>query len=526
MAGGNLDRTHSTACEQRDAVGAATLDRLAPVWFAPTKAEVTGAPVVSDDALYFGDWSGRAYAVDRVTGKVRWTRDLPRQPQIYAGQIPASPSLATIGGEAAVIIDAGRYVWALRASDGTGIWHHEVGVPGDGRDPIEIEGSPAVVGESVIVGTDVHNDQKYRAGVVALSLADGSERWHWDPEAGKRAGGCGDVWGTPSVDVDAHLVVVGTGSCFHGRAWTRWSEAIVGLDLRTGKPQWSYQPRAELNNQDYDFAGAANLFSIGDRKVVGLGNKDGLYYVVDRTDGSLVWKTRVLTTDVGNQAGGADNGQLIIWFPPFTGGTYPKLRQVAYCKLDVGIGTAQSILVRGTDVYVASSRGSVYRYTEPFPTSADAEGGCGRKDATGAPLVDEVRKSVFIKAGEHGLATPAGLADAPNGGFYVSSVISGVINEYDSTGGFVRTILQPPAGDKLGEQPYTTGSPLGIATDRDGTLYYADIGVIVSKDGVGPGDHTGTVRRIRFVDGKPQPPETMATRLDFPDGLGVYYPPA
>ncbi len=26
---------------------------------------------------------------------------------------------------------------------------------------------------------------------------------------------------------------------------------------------------------------------------------------------------RIVTTDIGNEAGGAANGQLIIWFPPF-----------------------------------------------------------------------------------------------------------------------------------------------------------------------------------------------------------------
>ena len=45
---------------------------------------------------------------------------------------------------------------------------------------------------------------------------------------------------------------------------------------------------------------------------------------------------------------------------------------------------------------------------------------------------------------------------------------------------------------------------------------------IVTKDSAGPGDKTGSLRRIRFVDGKPQPPETMATPLDFPDGIGIF----
>ena len=58
----------------------------------------------------------------------------------------------------------------------------------------------------------------------------------------------------------------------------------------------------------------------------------------------------------------------------------------------------------------------------------------------------------------------------------------------------------------------------------DGTLYFADIGIVISDDGIGPGDGTGKVRKIRFVDGEPQPPETIAEDLAFPDGIGIYVP--
>lgn len=233
---------------------------------------------------------------------------------------------------------------------------------------------------------------------------------------------------------------------------------------------------------------------------------------------------RVLTTDVGNQASGDGDGQLIVWFPPLTGGTDPDFPEVPYCKLDITLPTGQSILVRDDEIYVATARSDVFRYTGPFPTSADAAGGCGQTDSTGAPMADDVNKEVFIEAGPNGLATPAGLAPAPDDGFYVSSVFSGVINEYDADGTFRRTILSPPEGESIGEQPYSTGTPLGIGVGPDGTLYFADIGVVVADGGVGPGDRTGTVRRIRFIDGEPQPPEIMGTDLEYPDGIGVWSP--
>src|SRR6476646_8267692 len=131
---------------------------------------------------------------------------------------------------------------------------------------------------------------------------------------------------------------------------------------------------------------------------------------------------RVLTTDVGNQAAGNGDGQLIVWFPPF------NRTKVRYCKLDVGLATAGGILVQHDRVYVASARpptAGVWRYTGPFPTSNTAAGGCGQKDATGAPLATSVHKQLFIPTGG-ALASPNAIARSPLG-FYISSVINGVI---------------------------------------------------------------------------------------------------
>ncbi|MEO8604552.1 MAG: hypothetical protein ABI629_18420 [bacterium] len=236
---------------------------------------------------------------------------------------------------------------------------------------------------------------------------------------------------------------------------------------------------------------------------------------------------RILTTDIGNQAGGSANGQLIIWFPPFNGDT------VSFCKLDVHLATGQGIYVGKHDtLYLNSPRtapeadataAGVFKYSGPFPTSADAKGGCGRIDNLGSPLVDTLHKERVLAAGADGLNTPSGIAGGANGHFFVASVISGVINEYDANWQYVQTVLRPPAGERLGAQPYSTGTPLGLSVGDDGTLYYADIGIVIGNSGVGPGNQTGSLRRITFAaDGTPHAPEILADTLEFPDGLGLW----
>ncbi len=234
---------------------------------------------------------------------------------------------------------------------------------------------------------------------------------------------------------------------------------------------------------------------------------------------------RMVTTDLGGQApGDPGNGQFIVWFGD------PEGTDQTYCKVDVAIATAQSLLVGPDDeVYVVSARpptSGVWRYTD-LPTSADAAGGCGGADGTGEPLADQVAREQVLAPGANDILSPAGIAPSPNGGFYVSSVITGIINEYDADWNFVRTILAPPEGEVIGaDTSLSTGTPLGIGVASDGTIYYADIGIVNDpENGFGPGEGTGSVRRIRFVDGEPQEPETINEGLAFPDGIGVYTPP-
>jgi hypothetical protein len=138
-------------------------------------------------------------------------------------------------------------------------------------------------------------------------------------------------------------------------------------------------------------------------------------------------------------------------------------------------------------------------------------------------MATNITREKFIDT-SNGLATPSNIVPSPAGGWYVSSVSNGVINEYDADGGYVRTVLKPPEGETLGTEPISTGTPLGLGVAPDGTLYFADIGIVIGNGTIGPGQGTGRVFRIVFKDGEPQPPERLADGLAFPDGIGIYVP--
>ena len=222
---------------------------------------------------------------------------------------------------------------------------------------------------------------------------------------------------------------------------------------------------------------------------------------------------RILVADIGNNAGGDPNGQLTMFYPPYDPDPSRSDESLPFCKIDEQLATGQAIAVTPDDkVYLNSPRpsdvpaataGGIWEYPGPFPTAPDAAGGCGKTDNLGSPMADSLAKTKVLASGENDLVSPSGLAHAPNGHWYIASVINGRINEYDQNWTFVQTVLQPPAGEELGAESFSTGTPLGLAVDGDGNLFFADIGIVfVEGKTPGPGTRTGSVNRITFTAGQ------------------------
>ena len=205
---------------------------------------------------------------------------------------------------------------------------------------------------------------------------------------------------------------------------------------------------------------------------------------------------RLFVTDVGSGSFDAEDGKLIVFFPP----DYEE-----FCLLDTTLRTAGTVTIDDKgDVHVPETvpPGRVLRFSPPFPTGPD-ECDTAKPD-----------RSVFIE-GDPDLQTPFSIVQAPNGNWYVSSVvIPPTIREYDANGKFVRVIVE-------GED---VGSPAGLAVDSNGTLYYADLGLVErpAPEFFGPEEGKGTVRKVTFdADGNPSPPEILARDLSFPDAVSV-----
>jgi hypothetical protein len=226
----------------------------------------------------------------------------------------------------------------------------------------------------------------------------------------------------------------------------------------------------------------------------------------------------LFTTDVGtvsatNSQAGAANGQLIEWFPPFTGAV------VSHCVLVTGLAVPQGLASQPDGSIDLASAGAptagVWRYSGRFPATA----------ADCATPVAGITATKLIPAGTNGLSAPAAVALTPdNKSLVVTSAVDGVIDQFDLDGTFATTLLTPSPAGALGATPFATGTPLGVAVNADGAVFYADPGLVRTGASVEPAARLGSLRRLAVQNGQAQAPTALNQGLPAPDGLGIFDP--
>src|SRR3954471_8626834 len=276
---------------------AAQIPGLAQAWtFTSQKGDFTGTPVVANGMVVAGDFSGTVYALDAVSGKVRWSKALGEPIDGSAAIDTAAP-----GGPAVLVPLAhvgGPRLAALALSDGHVRWNTEL----TNQPKSSVYGSPTFWNGTVYIGTSGPNgdDSNARGTVVALNEASGAVRWRTFTVPEGHDGG--PVGSTPAIDTATGRLYVGAGNAYHGEA-ADTTDAILALDASTGAILGHYQAVSgdafapdHPAGPDADFGASPNLFTAPNgTAVVGEGGKDGVYYTLDRSTMQLVWKATVGT---------------------------------------------------------------------------------------------------------------------------------------------------------------------------------------------------------------------------------------
>lgn len=271
--------------------------------FNSANGDFTGTPVVADGTLVAGSNLGTIYALDPVTGKLRWSRNVGQPINGSAAIDPDAP-----GGPTAFVpiaqLGAPRLV-ALWLNSGAVRWDTTL-TRQSGADAF---GSPVYWHGTAYIGTSgPGNDQSTaRGSVVALDEATGRVRWQtYMVPPGDDGGG---VWSSPALDPATGRLFVGTGNAYHSPA-ADTTDSIMALSASSGRllghfqstPGDVWELNAPGNGPDYDFGASPNLISTSSgRQLVGEGQKSGIYWALDRKTLKPVWHTSV---GPGSQADG------------------------------------------------------------------------------------------------------------------------------------------------------------------------------------------------------------------------------
>ena len=283
-------------------------------------------------------WDANVYAVRVRDGSEVWRFATEDRPGVsFPGT--ASVHVDRVDGADVVFIANGQTFYALDAVSGAELWRFDAGtgcvIPlacDFSAERNEIEASALLVDDKVVFGMDVNDVANGKGGFYALDARAGHLVWFFDLESGEtcrpdptddirrydpyhseaelglppgffatREGcdhprsrnGCGNVWSSPSYDQKRGFLYFSTSNCDTdenpntGEPFPPMppnEAALVTLDL-DGRLVWRWRPR-EVDNDDLAFGAAPNLFTVeiagAEREVVGLGNKDGTYYLLDR----------------------------------------------------------------------------------------------------------------------------------------------------------------------------------------------------------------------------------------------------
>jgi alcohol dehydrogenase (cytochrome c) len=271
--------------------------RLGAVWVNHIEGGLTSGtnqstPVVIDGVIYIESAFGNVVAVDGRTGVTKWKYTQTRGNLTRRGVAVGQGLVYTLSGD--------NFVVALNKDTGQVVWERQH----EGFGNVE---KVAVVyyGGRLFIGT---NDSD-RGAALALDATTGEKLWHfwgapgpgefgndtWEGDSWQEGGT--SPWIHPAIDPDLGTVFFTFGNVRAGSSQdgsTRggdnlFANSLVALDLESGAYKWHFQS-IHHDIWDMDNVMAPVLVDARirgqDRKLVVFGSKSGMYYILDRRNGS------------------------------------------------------------------------------------------------------------------------------------------------------------------------------------------------------------------------------------------------
>ena len=309
--------TGNTRFSQATQINTGNVNKLKVAWALQlgSNRSQESTPILVGDSLIVTSSFGpkNVFAVNAKTGEVRWqySPDIPKGIDQYACCDVNNRGVAVNDGKVFVgRLDA--HVVALDVKTGKELWDTKVV---DYTQGSVITSPPTVVKNLIITG---YGGGEYgaRGSLVALDQATGKEVWRtytvplpgekngdtWKGDSAKYGGAV--AWNVGSYDPKLNLVYYGTSnpspwtaavrgndSSDVGKFTNLYSASVVALNPETGTIVWHYQ---FTPHDAWDYDGVNELvfadlpFDGKKVPVVMQANRNGFFYVIDRSNGKLL----------------------------------------------------------------------------------------------------------------------------------------------------------------------------------------------------------------------------------------------
>lgn len=263
-------------------------------------------PLVLDGIMYITA-TNQVSAIDATSGREIWRFSRPRSTGLRGdAAIGFNRGVAVLGSRVFLVTD-NAHLLAVSRVNGALLW--EAVLPENTRQPYGGTMAPLVVGDLVIAGVS-GGDMGIRGFLAAYRVDTGEQAWRfwtipargepgsetWKGDVDLEEGG-GATWLTGTYDAETDTLFWPTGNPYPDTDGSQrqgdnlYTNAIVALDAKTGKLRWYYQFTPH-DLWDWDAQEPPVLvdavFQGRRRKLLLQANRNGFFYVLDRTDGKVL----------------------------------------------------------------------------------------------------------------------------------------------------------------------------------------------------------------------------------------------
>ena len=282
-----------TASGDERILSGANVPRLTALWSFKTHGAIAASATVVDNTAYVGSWDGFEYAINAVTGVLKWRTYLgkttSRRPDCYPHELGVSSTAAVQGG--VVYVGGGAAYWyALQAATGKVLWRIYTG------DNSEKGGhynwsSPLIYNGYAYIGVASLGDcPEVQGQLLRVNLRTHRVVNRFDVVPNGQVGGT--IWGSPSVDPATSTIYFADGNeTIRGQTY---AQGVVAVDATTMKPKGHWRLPSAL--YDDDWGSTATLFhNAAGAPLMAAPNKDGFVYAFrrDNLNAGPLWRRRI-----------------------------------------------------------------------------------------------------------------------------------------------------------------------------------------------------------------------------------------